>query len=443
MTLANLHRNSKLSIVIIIICALVAYGLSLPNKFLWDDEEQIVANPQVHSLSNIPNLFISGIVNSQNGNLTGGYYRPILTTTYTLLYVTGGGSPLTFRLFQVLVHAINSVLVLYLFKKLLDLRLALWGSIIYAVHPGISEAVLFNSGLGEPLFTVFTLAAILLVIRYQSTPHVKYLVLGAVVILLGLLTKETTIVFFPLVASLFYLKYKIKNITKPQIITILAPLAIYSLLRIQALGKIFSTSLNFPSPIGQASTAQKLLTIPYELAFYLSTSILPYKLAIEQHPVIKEVSNINFWGSVLLVIFFFVTVALHIKPKKTSLFFLSWFLLSIIPVLNLVPLSSTVSERWLYFPLIGLIGIFLLGIGSIVQYRPRLTHYLPLFFLSLVMIFTIKTVSRNRQWKDGYSLYTKDLKTNPDSFDLQNNYGVELYRQFKIQQSDQHWQKSI
>ncbi len=50
---------------------------------------------------------------------------------------------------------------------------------------------------------------------------------------------------------------------------------------------------------------------------------------------------------------------------------------------------------------------------------------------------------RTFDWRTGYSLYAHDLKLNMASFDLQNNFGVELFRSGKINDSLPYFEKSI
>ena len=62
---------------------------------------------------------------------------------------------------------------------------------------------------------------------------------------------------------------------------------------------------------------------------------------------------------------------------------------------------------------------------------------------TLLMTLSIRTIIRNINWKDGLTLYSRDIKYSPNSFDLQNNLGTELFRKDKLNLACQHFQESV
>jgi len=46
-------------------------------------------------------------------------------------------------------------------------------------------------------------------------------------------------------------------------------------------------------------------------------------------------------------------------------------------------------------------------------------------------------------WKDGLTLYSADAKINTNSFDLENNLGVELFRRGGLEEAKPHFEKSL
>lgn len=55
---------------------------------------------------------------------------------------------------------------------------------------------------------------------------------------------------------------------------------------------------------------------------------------------------------------------------------------------------------------------------------------------------SIRTIIRNLNWKDGLTLYSHDIRYSQDSFDLENNLGVELFRAERFEEATIHFQKS-
>lgn len=110
---------------------LIAFGFllyfnSLFNGFVWDDEELIVNNSQVHSLANLP-AFLSGSTFNPGGasQLSGLYYKPLMTISFSALYTLFGPNPFFFHLFQLLLHIANTVFFYFILKHLLkNIRLS-------------------------------------------------------------------------------------------------------------------------------------------------------------------------------------------------------------------------------------------------------------------------------------------------------------------------------
>lgn len=423
------------------------YSISLDNRFLWDDETQIVGNTIIHSLKNLPLLFTGGIVYTPGQSLSGGFYRPILSLSYMLLYAISSG-PFIFRLFQVTTHALNTLfiyLILYQllikkYKEHIASQTAFFASLIFAVHPAISEGVLFMAGLGEPLFTLFCLISFWFFLKVQR-PFDR--LTSSLFFLFALLTKETAVVLI----EIFIIYLWLFNSLKKSYQSLISPLIVfftYLILRFIFIKSAFS-GLKFPAPIAQIPIATRLLNIPYEIFHYLFLTIFPYRLSISQHQVVNRVTDIRFWGSLIIIIFLTIGGFLFYRKTKSKLFFFFslWFLLGIMPVLNIFPLSVTVAERWLYFPLIGLLGVL-----SIVLIEPTLclkrkTNFLKIIFWLFLLLLSVRTIIRSLDWQTGLKLYAKDLKINQDSFELQNNYGVELVRLGEIDRAGEYFKKSI
>jgi hypothetical protein len=91
--------TTKRAIWIIIVIGLIVYFNTLFNGFIGDDFDQIVNNPLVHSTGNIPQFF-KGSSFYAGGSLLGIYYKPLLSTFYSLIYTIFGGVPLSFICFK-------------------------------------------------------------------------------------------------------------------------------------------------------------------------------------------------------------------------------------------------------------------------------------------------------------------------------------------------------
>jgi len=417
-------------IFLIIFVGLLVYFSSFFNGFLWDDEEFIVNNPAVHSLKNIPLSFKSSAVN-------GSYYRPVMSLITTTMYVISGGHPWLFRLFQVGVHLVNSILIFLLFcqffpmEKLVSFLL----SLVFLVHPINSEAVSFISATQETLFFLFGVSGLLFLIKRKK--DLKNLFLVSALIFLSLLTKETGIVFFIIAAGYLYY-YNRKDLLNFIVINNLF-FFVYFLQRL-VIGATYVQGKGL-FPIMRVSFVQRLLTIPKIILFYLEKFFFPGKLAIAQHWLVLSPNLADFYLPLLIDLLFFfllIFVALKIKDKGFNFFFF-WFLSGLLPHLQIIPLNMTVAERWLYLPIVGLLGM----IGVILKRElDRIPKRLALTLIIVILVlFSLRTIARNFDWRNELSLFSHDAKRTI-SFDLENNLGVALFRSGKIQEAEKHFKKS-
>jgi len=103
----------------------------------------------------------------------------------------------------------------------------------------------------------------------------------------------------------------------------------------------------------------------------------------------------------------------------------------------------TVAERWFYFPIIGIFGMIATIFTKMKVKKESGKLFLTFILGAILILLTGRTIIRNQNWKNGLTLYTNDIQLNPEAFDLQNNYGVELFRSGKKDEAKIHFENSI
>jgi len=424
-------------IFLIILIGLVVYFSSFFNQFLWDDEEFLVNNPAVHSIKNIP-LFFQGKTADASGNIieNSSYYRPLSSSIQTGLYVISAGHPWLFRLFQVAVHLINAVLVFLLLSWFFPTKslLAFFLSLIFLVHPANSEAVSFISANQEPLFVLFGLVGLLTLIKGKKA--LKNLFIVSLLIFLSLLTKETGIVFF-LIAAVYLFFFQRQSLINFIVISSLF-FFVYLLQRLVTGATYVQGKGLFP--IMRVSFFQRLLTIPKIVLFYLEKFFFPARLAIAQHWVVLTANLSDFYLPLAVdLIFFFLLIYIAFKIKsKLFNFFFFWFLTGLLPHLQIVPLNMTAAERWFYLPMVGLLGM----IGSMIISSKFKVQSSKFIVLLIIVLFSVRTLVRTFDWRNELVLFSHDGQGKNISFDLENNFGVALFRNGQFDQAAVHFKKS-
>jgi tetratricopeptide (TPR) repeat protein len=93
------------------------------------------------------------------------------------------------------------------------------------------------------------------------------------------------------------------------------------------------------------------------------------------------------------------------------------------PVYNLIQIYKPFAERYLYIPLFGLclvVAIFLEYVMDRFSFT-RSPAIKVLIILCIVVFYSIISINRNKDWKDSFSLWTKTLEVEPNSFRAHGN----------------------
>jgi len=436
---------------IIITLGITLYSFSLLNGFVWDDE--LMFTTQMSAAR--------------------AYFRPIMGLVNGMI-----SQPFFFHLTSVVFHIATAVLIFYLFKRFFKENIAFFLSLIFLVHPANVEAVCFASALQEVLFTFTGILGLYLFVRGNDISPV--IVIGAIILsTMALLMKETGIVFFALIFCYLFLFHR-KNTSTIQLYGAFAIIALftYGMAR-------FSSGNNYVQgqglfPIMRVPPHIRLINIPMIIVYYIGTFLFPFNLGIAQHWVIQTMDFWHFWvplcidmGFVLLGIYMAWRLRSCVTPAEAGVqsnyrldsrlltrgqspfgrrgndfpFFLLWFLIGLLPHLQLIPLNMTVAERWMYFPMIGLLGMIgtMLSKLQIINHKSQINFKSQIksktIFIFIISLFFVRSFTRALDWRNGLSLYGSTI-TRTSSFDMQNNMGVELFRVGKYKEAKKYFEIS-
>jgi hypothetical protein len=418
-------KNTIKGILIIFAVGALVYFISIRNGFIGDDEELIVNNTVIHSLSNWP-IFFTGRAYNFSG--TGSdYFRPLLSLTNSFVYSLSGPKPAAFHLLSILLQIMNAILVFLILKKFFKNSIPIILSLLFLVHPLYSEVVFYIADLQDLLFFFFGMLSLYMTIRYP-----KYLMFITVLLLFSLLSKETGIIFLGIV--LLYTVFFDPKRTKPITLAALISLAVYSFLRfgIAKMGLINSNINPLANNLGV-----RLLNLPKVAIYYLQNLVYPYNLGPNQYWLITTPTIQNFWLPLIILLGFLAIIAVPaLKKNKVFTFFLLIFLISFVFLLQIFPLDAMVSGRWFYLPMFGILGM----IGSLI---PKINKYALIPVVAIIAILSVITVVRSYDWEDMLTLYSHDIKIVKSDPVLENNLAVELLRIGKTSEAGYYFQDSV
>lgn len=421
-------KKSWPSLLLLFVLILLTYGNSLNNAFLSDDLAEIVNNPNVGSLSYAITSHPSSFI------------RLIL---YWLVFHMGGLNPVAFRLINIFLHA-GSVFVIYILLNLLySKRLAFFVAGIFAVHPAISEAVVWISGGSYPQYSFFFLLTFLFYLlstrlNTESRNNKVYYWLSVTTYLLSFMSHEAMpqilFLLFPLWEFLF------GNLKKNWIKTV--PFLFISVTFLSlTFTKIPQRETTLQSMhYQQGGVDNPLLIMPVSLTTYFELIFFPKDLTLYHSEL--AFGQIGFIIRALLTLAFLIGIIISFKKNKQVFFWLLFFLFSLAPTLTPFRLNWIVAERYLYLPLLGILVVIGLGFEKLTS-SPKFKQTIYAITVLIIILLSIRTVARNIDWANEDNLWIATGKTSPSSPNTHNNLGDVYGRHGDKQAALREFQQAI
>ena len=464
-----LKREVWLPIAVLIAAGGFIYSFNLNNQLFWDDEEWIINNVFVHKISwdNIKFWFSNNTL--AGVGLKSNYYRPFLFFTFALNYMISGIKPLAYHLTSNSIHIFNSILVFWLIRQAFKRNLlAFLVSVFFLVHPLQTEAISYISGRGDSLAAMFMFLSLILFHRAEINGDgwlgIKK-ILSIVFLVLGLLSRETGIIF-PVLALALYVsvlsdKTFIKSIKQGFIKTwpYFAAVIGYGILRLTVLN--FLNTLNFylePNIYSENLHVRMFTFLPI-LWEYLKLLTVPKGLHMERGSAVY--TSLFQWPVwlIALILIGIITVGVILYRRKISkseslisfriwFFGWSWFFIALGPVSGITPINALIYEHWLYLPMVGfwlITSFYLMRLLDYLKSRKLSIFY---FLFSILLIaylsfFGYQSVQRNILWGSPAEFYKNILKYEPDSARINNNLGNVYFNQRDRKQAEFYYRKAV
>lgn len=371
---------------------LIAYLPSLFGGFVYDDQRFVEENAAVHHLSvaNVGRYFSDP--STMAATSWKGIYRPLRTLDFAIDWAIGGGSPFFFHLRNLIYHALVAWLVFCLLRRLLPESdeavpaAAFLGALVFALHPVQTESVAWITSRGDLLVGVFFLAALLLHLRGRF-------VLAALVLVAALFSKESAAVF----AGAAFLADRLRRRPPPWIAygVYLVIAGAYAALWVKMIAGGDVGGVGHVETFWGGSYVANLLTMAGGFLHYARLILFPVHFTVDTYVPIHT----GFSGGAVAAAVVLLAIAGAMLLGRRSRFALGWFLVTILPVSNLLfPIGIPTAERFLYVPLV---GIVLLAAPALA--RTRLT-------LVVLGCLALVTFRQCFFWKDPDALFEHALE---------------------------------
>lgn len=421
--------KGRYAICLLILVAGGLYLNSLENQFTNWDDSMIYANPQIKSLDlgNILQIFALQKAST---------YQPIRFLSYAVDYCFWKLNPVGYHITNIFFYILTCIMIFLILREisahLRDKaspdshgRVAFFGSLLFAAHPVHVEAVTWLAARKEVLQGFFFFLAFYIYLKGRDREGSKRIIfLGLVLlsILFAILSKPSAVVF-PAVLLLYEIAQKqnrwIDVVKRHRLFFVLSVVTslFFAFILIKAMsdaggvkiyrGGSFFNNLLVSFYVFFYNIKLLILTINYSAAY---TIRVPYPLINLQ--------------TFLVVGAFFLLVGLSIwSLKKTKVIFFSFFFffVTLLPYLNIIPISTLLADRYLFIASFS--HCFLLGIGFDKLYTVRSERYSEGFFkllsvttfLLLLGGYSFMTIHQNEIWENSYTLWSDAVEKYPEN----------------------------
>lgn len=417
------------------------YFTATQNGFVWDDISLIVENYNIRSVERLLSVFHSDL------HLVGGnhanFYRPVQALSFAVDYFFFGISAFWFHLSSVILHCFNVLLVYILISKLSGKALkAFVVALFFGVFPPNTEAVSYISGRADLLVMFFMLSSCILYIKFLEKQNFKYYFISIFSFAIALGSKEYAIIF-PFVMASYSCCFRKEGERRK--CYFLLPYLLLDIGYLFLRKTVLDFSIEYQSV--QIDVITRILNA-FKI-FYMYLKIAVYPIGLHMEHAFSPAMGIFEIEVVLGIIFFALMIFAAIKIhafNKTAFFGISWFLITLLPVLNIfIVLNAFISEHWLYFPIVGLI----IALVSTVDYYLAKTNHqmlkagVSVFVVLVFVIYGSLTVSANGVWKDNITLYNNILEKGSPTFRIYNNLGIEYSKKDNFKKAMECYSKAL
>jgi len=401
-----------ISLISLIVLVLVVYGNILGNRFTnWDDEHLIVKNKAIRALD-IPFII-------KNFHLS---YPPVPVISHCLDYLFWRLNPVGYHLTDLIIYALIALTFFCLSSALIGSREAAFAAAaLFAVHPLHVESVAWLSSRKDGMGMLFYLLSFLAYLQSREGRGREFLWLSALFYLCAIWSKPLMITL-PLALILYDVLLANQRCGLKG--SILNKLPYLLPLLLTALATIFldpHKDIHFSYHGG--SMYNTFLAMSIVLGDYLRMLILPVNLSplylVEIPARVTEISCLLSLAAIAAML-----VAAVAAGRRAALFSfcVSWGAVSLIPVLQLIPVNVIKADRYLYLPTAALCLLCGRAVASALL-RPRFRRG-ALAACAVVTLLAMLTIVQNAVWRDSASLWEAVIARNPESADAYNNLGI-------------------
>ena len=415
-------RKNRFILAFLAFLVFAVYANSLGNGFVSDDIAGFARNENLGRFFTI---------------FSGPAHFSLPSFFQLIAYHIGGLHPLTFRIINIFFH-LGSTLIIYLLLSLaLEKRVAFIAASLFAVHPILIEAVGWISGAPYSMYAFFFLLSFLFYLF--SDNNRKYFYYSIAFYLLTLFSSGNAIalfLIFPLYEIAFgSIRYNWKKILPYFSISLFIIILLAAKIgyRVSAI-----ESQSYQSADGMFNP---FVQVPIAISSYLRLIFWPAALSLYQTEM--AFSRGQFLISLFIFLVFLGLIVWGYFKNRKTFFWLSFFIITLLPTLTPFKISLIVAERYVYLGTLGLIVVVAILFDRIMKFSENAKMVSQFALVVIIASLSARTIVRNQDWKNEDTLWVATAKVAHSGQQIHNNLGDVYARQGDLNKAAEEFQKAI
>ncbi|MFH1277192.1 MAG: tetratricopeptide repeat protein [Candidatus Eisenbacteria bacterium] len=432
--------RSRLGAILIALMVCLVYFPCVFNGFIWDDAGNIYENPALTQPGGLSRIW---------GSFDLYQYYPLTFTSFYLEHKLWGMSPSGYHVTNVLLHAVNAILVLLLLQRLgLRWPLALFTASLFAVHPIQAESVAWSTERKNLLSGCFYFSSFLLYLKFLETRKARDYGLSLLTFTGALLSKTVT-----LTLAMTLLVWETVRAGSIRVKSLLRVSVFFALGSAPAVMTAFLETHRFGSLSEEWShpLAQRIIVVPRVLLFYASKIILPVNMSfIYPQWKIDPALPLSYWPAALWAGLLALLWWQRKRIPTLAWFGLGHYVVTLLPASGLVNFYflrySFVQNHFQYLAGLGIMILIALAGEEVVKRIAGVTlHAKAGWFLGAAVLIGcgIMTFRECRIYRDEQTLWSDTITRNPHAWLAYNNLGKVLAKQGRSEEGARLFRKTL
>lgn len=413
--------------------------------FIWDDDSYVTANPLLHDLDGLKRIWIP--------RQTPQYY-PVVFSTFWIEHQLWELEPRGYHIVNVLLHALNALLVwrLWVVLRLPGGRAAGWlAAAVFALHPVHVESVAWITERKNVLSGAFYLLAALACLQFEKEREIErdsrreawgWYGASLVLFVLALLSKSVAC-SLPAALILFML-YQRKRLTVSRLLP-LVPMFIIGLVLALNTARIERIHVGAEGADFDFNVIDRLLIACNALLFYPWKLLKPWPVMFIYPRWTIDAGSVALWLGVAAVLAIAAgALVAYVRGWRGPALALAFYAGTIFPALgfvNIYPMRfSFVADHFQYLASLGMIALVVGGLAFLAK-RSSLLIVGACVVLPALAVLTWRQA---RTYESAESVFRDTLSKNNEAWMPHNNLGsIILQRSGDLKEAEHHFREAL